>query len=91
MTSLSGFIVARLREPSTYASIAALIGILHLNIDPGAIQAMALWGGVAAAVMGAILTEGTPGRPVAQVVSDAGSAFVDAVQHLPRRGQTPGP
>lgn len=49
------YLIARLREPSTYAGIAALLASFGLSVDAGLVQSVAMFGtglaGIAAAVM----------------------------------------
>jgi hypothetical protein len=35
---------ARLREPSTYAGLAAVLGVFHLSTDPGLLHSLTLIG-----------------------------------------------
>jgi len=51
-------IARRLREPSTYASLAALFGLLHISADPGLQQNIADIGMGVAAAIGIFLREG---------------------------------
>lgn len=34
------FIKARLKEPSTYAAMAAILAMFGVNVDPGALQSV---------------------------------------------------
>lgn len=82
MMDLLKFLDARMGEPSTYASLALLLGMMHVNVDPGVLHTISLWGAVAAGVLGVVLAEiGT--KTPAQVAGDALAAFVAAVKAMP--------
>ena len=54
-----GYVLSRLREPSTWAGIAAVLGAVRINLDPG------LWAtlsttGMALAGLGAALAGDRP-------------------------------
>jgi hypothetical protein len=83
MMTLLTFAAARLREPSTYASLAVLLALAHVNVDPGALHTMSALGGVIAAVLGISLTEASAGKTPLKIASDAFAAFVAAVKALP--------
>ena len=52
------FLLSRLREPSTYAGIAALLGGFGLTLDAGIIQNVALAGTGLAGLAAAFMPEG---------------------------------
>jgi hypothetical protein len=83
MMSLLKFADARMGEPSTWAALAAVLGLLHVNIDPGLLHTISLWGSVGAGVLGVILTETGAGKPALQVASDSFAAFVAAIKAMP--------
>jgi len=73
---------ARLGEPSTYAGLATMLVLLHINVAPGLWSQVTMWGTVGAAVAAVVLKEvGT--KPGAQIAMDAVSALVSAVKALP--------
>lgn len=76
MTDLLKFIDDRLGEPSTYASLATLLALLHVNVDPGLMHAITLWGAGAAAVLGFLLTEKASGKTPTQILNDLLAAAV---------------
>lgn len=47
----------RLKEPSTYASLAAVLALTGVKVDPGWIEAAATLGAGVAAVLGIVLKE----------------------------------
>ena len=51
------YLVARLREPATWASIAVLLAAAHVNVDPGLWATITAWGVVASAALGVVLAE----------------------------------
>ncbi len=44
------YIIARLKEPSTYAALAAISAMLGFNVDPGLMQSIASVGAGAAGI-----------------------------------------
>lgn len=50
-------IADRAREPSTWASIAAVLGMAGVNVDPGVWHTVALFGAAGAAALGVVLSE----------------------------------
>lgn len=76
MMDLLSFLAARLKEPSTYASLATFAALMHVNIDPGLWKDIALYGGIVASVCGFLSTEN--GKPLATIVQDAGAALANA-------------
>jgi len=79
LLELLQFADARLREPSTWAGIATLLGVLHLSVDPGLWQAVTLWGAVGAAGLAVLLSE-AGNKPAAQVAEDMLAALSVAVK-----------
>lgn len=51
MTSIIAYIVNRMKEPSTYAGLAALLGVVGVKLAPEALQAIIT---VATAIAGAV-------------------------------------
>lgn len=84
MLNLLKYLDARMGEPSTWASIAMMLGMLGVNLDPGVTHTMAVWGAVASAVLGAVLGEvGT--KPTSQIANDAMTALVTAIKAMPTK------
>lgn len=49
--------LARLKEPSTYAGLAALLGIFGVTFAPAEVQSISLIGGMLSGVLGIFLPE----------------------------------
>lgn len=49
---------ARLREPSTYAGLAAVLAVFHLSTDPGLVHSLAMIGTGIGGVIAFVLPEG---------------------------------
>jgi len=73
------FADARLREPSTWAGLAALLGMLHVSVDPGVWQAVTLWGTVGAPGLAILLSE-AGSKPAVQVGEDVLAALTGALK-----------
>jgi hypothetical protein len=73
------FADARLREPSTWAGLATLLGMLHLSVDPGLWQTVTLWGTVGAAGLAILLNE-AGSKPAGQVAGDVLAALTAALK-----------
>jgi hypothetical protein len=73
------FADARLREPSTWAGLAVLLGMLHVNVDPGVWQTLTLWGTVGAGGLAVLLSE-AGGKPGVQVGEDVLAALTTALK-----------
>ena len=73
------YLAARLREPSTWASIAALLAVAHVNVDPGLWATVTAWGVIAAGVLGVVLTE-VGHKTSAQVAEDALAAVLPLIE-----------
>ena len=54
------FIKSRLREPSTFASIAAVLAFLGVKLDPGVVQDWINTGTVVFGALGFFVKEATP-------------------------------
>jgi len=74
------FADARLREPSTWAGLAVLLGMLHVNVDAGLWHVVTLWGTAGAAGLAILLSEAgsKPGIQVGEDMLAALSAALDA-------------
>jgi hypothetical protein len=51
------YLIARLREPSTYAGLAALLASFGLSLDAGLVQSIALLGTGLAGVVAAFMPD----------------------------------
>lgn len=54
------FIKSRLREPSTFASIAAVLALIGVKLDPGIVQDWINTGTVLFGALGFFVKEATP-------------------------------
>ncbi len=79
MLEMLKFADARLREPSTWAGLAVLLGLLRVNIDPGLWQVVTLWGTAAAAALAILLSE-AGSKPALQVGEDVLTALTTALK-----------
>ena len=76
MMNVLSYVAARLNEASTWAAISALLLTLGVNVDPGLMHALALWGGVTSAVLGFLIQEETAGKSPEQILKDGFTALV---------------
>jgi len=51
------YIIKRLREPSTYATLAAMTAAFGLSVEPGVVQNVTLAGTGVAGLLGMLLPE----------------------------------
>lgn len=51
------YILGRLREPSTWAGIAGILGALHLSLDPGLWQNISTAGMALAGIVAALVAD----------------------------------
>lgn len=79
---------ARLGEPSTYASLAAMLTLAHVSVDPGVMHTLSTVGIIAAGVMGVFMAE-VGKKPVAQIAADAVAALIAGVKALPSSDAKP--
>lgn len=86
------WLLNRLQEPSTWASISMLITLLGFRVDEEIWQALAGFGAAGAAFLGVLLRE-KPDLPPIQLVGRASSPPADrvlgATVDLPPRGDDP--
>lgn len=82
MMDLLKYLNARLAEPATWAAIATLLALLHVNIDPGLWHQITLWGSVVSGALGVLLTE-RGSVPTAQLMADTVNSFVTLVKAMP--------
>jgi hypothetical protein len=87
MMNLLKFIDARLGEPSTWAALAAMLTALHVNVDPGLLHALTVWGAGISGALGFLLTETQGGKSAGQVAQDVLAALVAVAN----RQNPPGP
>ena len=88
MMNLLKYADARLGEPSTWASIGLMLGMLHVSVDPGTLHALTLWGGVASGVLGVVLSE-VGSKPPMAIAGDVLNALVAGIKAMPTPVQTP--
>ena len=69
------YVLARLAEPSTYASLAAILGGIGYVLPAGVIQNLTLAGMIGAGLVGVFLKEGVKGL----IDGDAAKAIQTAV------------
>jgi hypothetical protein len=75
MMELILYLIARLGESSTYASIATILAFYHVSVNDAQMQQLTLWGGVISAVLGIVLREkGT--KSTGQMLNDAALALL---------------
>ena len=43
-SSMTDFVISRLKEPTTYAGLGVLLALFHVSIEPGLLQAVATAG-----------------------------------------------
>lgn len=88
------WLLNRLREPSTWASISMLITLLGFHVDEEIWQALAGFGAAGAAFLGVLLRE-KPDLPPIQLVGHAGNPPVTrvlgATVDVPSRGDASDP
>lgn len=88
MLNLLKFVDARMGEPSTWASLAAMLVVLHVSVDPGTLHVVSLWGTVVAGALGGVLSEVGTGKTTAQMVADAVNALLTAAKATPPAAAT---
>lgn len=88
MRELLTYLDARLGEPSTYAGIAVLLGLMHVNVPAGVMQSASLWGAVIAGAMSMLLQE-MGKKPGMQVADDVLGALVSGIKAMPAPAPAP--
>lgn len=78
---------ARLGEPSTWASIAGLLVLAHVNVDPGVWHQITEYGVVAASALGMLLAE-IGKKPVVQIAADVMATLAAALRAMPAGSAT---
>lgn len=73
------FLASRLKEGSTYAAIGTALALLHLNVDPGLMHTVSLFGALVSVVLGIVIAD--QGKPVGTVVSDVLGALAKGSQN----------
>ena len=76
MMNLLTYIDDRMGEASTWSAIAALLVALHVNVDPGLMKAITIWGTGFAGVLGFLIAENSSGKAGIQVAQDILNALV---------------
>ena len=57
MSELIGYLATRLGEATTWATIAALLTVAHIKVDPGIWQDVTLYGVMVAGALGVLIRE----------------------------------
>lgn len=84
MMNLLTYVAARLNEASTWGALSALLLTLHVNVDPGVMHAVSLWGALAAGGLGFLIREETEGRTPEQIAKDGFAALVALTNKPPQ-------
>lgn len=63
--SILKYLDARLGEASTWATLAAVATLVHVNVDPGVVHALTVWGAGVSALLGVVLREAGSKPPAA--------------------------
>lgn len=79
MLALLKMLDARLSEPSTYAGLSAVLLALNINIDPGLLHQITLYGTIAAGI-GAIMLSEIGNKPPMQVAVDVIQALASGLK-----------
>jgi hypothetical protein len=87
MLALLKIIDARFSEPSTYAGISAMLLALNINLDPGVMHQVTLYGTVGAGVLAILLNE-IGNKSPAVIASDMLGALVAAIKAMPTDATT---
>jgi hypothetical protein len=64
------YLDARMGEPSTWASMAVLLGALHFNVSSDTWAAITAWGVIFSGLLGIALSEKAAGKGTAQIAQD---------------------
>lgn len=88
MLALLKLLDARMSEPSTYAGLSAVLLALNVNIDPGVMHQVTLYGTLAAGVMSILLTE-VGNKPPMQVAVDVIQALAAGLKAVVPEPATP--
>lgn len=93
MMDLLKYIDARLGEAATWASIATLLALAHVNIDPGLWHTVTMDGVIASSLLGILLAEGGKKPPAAialDVLQDAVALLRPSPSGSAASGHLPG-
>ena len=82
MMDLAKYLIARLNEASTWATIAAGLAALHVNVDPGLWHQVTLWGAVFAGAAGVLISEQGK-KPPATIAADILAAVAAGIKATP--------
>ena len=81
MMNLLKFLDARFGEPSTYSGIAALLLLVHLNVDAGTMSTVTTWGVVVSGLLAILLRE-WGSKPPAAIAGDVLAALAPTLQAM---------
>ena len=76
MMELLRYVDARLGEASTWSAIATFLLAMHVNIDPGVMHAITIWGTGASAALAFMIAEKGAGKTSSQMAQDILDALV---------------
>ena len=79
MLALLKMLDARLSEPSTYAGLSAILLALNVNIDPGVMHQVTLYGTILSGVLAVILSE-IGNKPPMQIAIDVIEALASGLK-----------
>lgn len=79
MMDVLKYIVARLNEASTWTALTGLLVAAHVNVSPGMVHDMSLYGAILAGVAGVFIKE-QGSKPTAQIAMDVLAALPGVMQ-----------
>lgn len=79
MLDLVKYLNARLAEPATWASIAMLLGLAHVSVDPGLWSTITAYGVIGAGLLGIVLRE-AGNKPTTQIAVDVVETLAAAIR-----------
>lgn len=88
MLALLKLLDARLSEPSTYAGISAVLLAINVNVDPGIMHMVTLYGTIASGALSILLGE-IGNKPPMQVAIDVIEALSAGLKTLPPEAIAP--
>lgn len=83
MMDVLKYLAARLNEASTWVAISTMFVALHVNVDPGMLHALTIWGAAASGVLGFLIQEKAEGRTPEQIMKDGLAALVAITNRAP--------
>lgn len=81
MLDLLKYLDARLGEPGTWASIAAMLVLAHVSVDPGTWHVITAYGIIIAGLLGVVLRE-IGNKPPMQIANDVAQALLVGLKML---------